>query len=205
MLRLKRFKVARRLGPLVFDQTQTERFAMSEARKKAAPAKDKRRKNISAYNVSLRDKQRLRIFYGMPERQFKRYIKESVAKEGGAVLNLYTMLESRLDNVVYRVGLASTHRAARQMVSHGHITVNGKKIRVPSHIVSIGNIIGIREGSVGSKLFTNNEEKKEGSVKLPSWISESEKQKTWKITGAPRADEIPDAFNIPSVVEFYSR
>lgn len=202
MLRPKRFKIARRLGPAVYDQTQTERFAVSEARKKRGMKKDKHRKNISAYNLALRDKQRLRLYYGLPERQFKRYVKESTAKTGNAVLNLYTHLEARLDNVVYRVGLAPTHRAARQMVSHGHITVNGKKIRVASHIVSTDDVIGIREGSRGSTLF---QAEKEDVVALPAWIEETEKDKTWKITGAPRTDDVPSAFNIPSVVEFYSR
>ncbi|HXK40431.1 MAG TPA: 30S ribosomal protein S4 [Candidatus Paceibacterota bacterium] len=202
MLRPKRFKIARRLGPLVYDQAQTERFALSEARKKRGPVKDKHRKNISAYNLALRDKQRLRLYYGLPERQFKRYVKETSAKEGSPVLNLYSRLESRLDNVVYRVGLAPTHRAARQMVSHGHITVNGKKIRVASHTVSVGDVIGVREGSAGSVLFTA--EKKE-KVAAPHWVAENEKSHTWEVTGQPKMDDVPSAFNITSVVEFYSR
>ncbi len=201
MLRPKRFKIARRLGPAVFEQTQTERFASAEARKKDG-AKDKRKKNISAYNVALREKQRVRIYYGLPERQFKRYVKESEAKTGNAVTNLYTTLESRLDNVVYRIGLASTHRGARQMVSHGHITVNGKRINVPSHIVSKDNVIGIREGSASSKLFT--EEKKDSSRKA-AWVVEQDKGKGWKVSGTPASEEIPSAFNFSAVVEFYSR
>ncbi len=202
MLRPKRFKIARRLGPAVYDQAQTERFALSEARKKRGHAKDKHKKNISAYNIALRDKQRLRLYYGLPEKQFKRYVKESSAKTGNAVLNLYARLESRLDNVVYRIGLAATHRAARQMVSHGHITVNGKKIRVPSHIVSVDDIVAIRAGSANSALFTT--EKKE-IASIPEWITESEKNTSWKVTGQPKTDDVPSVFNIPSVVEFYSR
>jgi small subunit ribosomal protein S4 len=174
---------------------------MSEARKKRGPVKDKHKKNISAYNLSLRDKQRLRIYYGLPERQFKRYVKESTEKTGNPVLNLYTRLESRLDNVVYRIGLAPTHRAARQMVSHGHITVNGKRIRVASHIVSVGDVISVREGSTGSALF-NTEQTEQ--VSIPAWIAETEKNR-WKIEGGPKADDVPSVFNIPSVVEFYSR
>lgn len=202
MLRPKRFKIARRLGPVVYDQAQTERFALSEARKKKVFGKDKHKKSISAYNLALRDKQRIRLYYGLPERQFKRYVKESSAKAGNPVLNLYARLESRLDNVVYRAGIAPTHRAARQMVSHGHITVNGKKIRVPSHLVSVGDIVAVRAGSAGSVLF--NTEKKE-QTQLPNWIEEAEKNRAWKVTGQPKADDVPSAFNIPSVVEFYSR
>jgi small subunit ribosomal protein S4 len=196
----KHFKVARRLGPAVYDQAQTERFAMSEARKKRGVKKDKHKKNISAYNLALRDKQRLRLYYGMPERQFKRYVKESTKATGNAVLNLYVRLESRLDNVLYRIGLAPTHRAARQMASHGHITVNGKKIRVPSHIVSVGDIITVRTGSAGSALFQAEKE----ATTLPAWIEETEKG-SWKITGTPKADDVPSAFNVSAVVEFYSR
>ncbi len=203
MFRPKRFKLARRLGPAVFDQTQTERFAISEARKKKGGQKDKHRKNISAYNTALRGKQLVRIYYGIPERQFKRYVKEATEKTtGNPVALLYTHLEYRLDNVVYRIGLAPTHRAARQMVSHGHITVNGKKIRVPSHIVSKDDVVAVRAGSATKPLFTAE---KTNETKIPSWITEAEKEKSWKITGMPRVDEISSAFNFPSVVEFYSR
>jgi small subunit ribosomal protein S4 len=201
MLRPKRFKIARRLGPAVFEQTQTERFAVSEARKKRAPQKDKRRKNLSAYNIALRAKQLVRIHYGLPERQFKRYVKESAAKTGNSAAHLYSMLEQRLDNIVYRIGLAKTHRGARQMVSHGHIMVNGKRIRVPSHLVSEGDIISVREGSVSSKLFAEKAE----SSRTAGWIVETEKATTWKVSGSPAQEDIPSAFNIPGVIEFYSR
>ena len=203
MKKPKKFKIARRLGPAVFEQTQTERFAVSEARKKRGPVKGRRR-NISAYNVALRDKQRVRIYYGLPERQFKRYVKESSAKAGNPATNLYVMLESRLDNVVYRIGLASTHRAARQMVAHGHITVNGKRIRVPSHIVSEGDTIGIREGSKASKLFSNDGEKRESS-RSATWVTEAEQGSAWKVSGSAASEEVPSAFNMPGIIEFYSR
>lgn len=202
MLRPKRFKTARRLGPAVFEQTQTERFAISEARKKRGNTqKGKHRSNISAYNLSLRNKQRVRLYYGLPERQFKRYVKEASAKTGNPSTNLYTTLEMRLDNVVYRIGLASTHRAARQMVSHGHILVNGKRIRVPSHRVSEGDMITVREGSASSKLFA---EKKDSS-RAAEWVSETEQGRAWKVGALPVTEEVPAAFDMPAVIEFYSR
>lgn len=202
MFRPKRFKIARRLGPAVFEQTQTERFALSEARKKRGNTqKGKHRSNISAYNLSLRNKQRVRLYYGLPERQFKRYVKEASARAGNPSTNLYTTLEMRLDNIVYRIGLAHTHRAARQMVSHGHIMVNGKRIRVPSHRVSEGDVITIREGSAASKLFT---EKREGS-RPAAWVGEAEKGSSWKVASTPATEEVPSAFDMPAVIEFYSR
>lgn len=206
MHRPKRFKIARRLGPAVFEQTQTERFALSEARKKKGQEKGKHRRNISAYNLALRDKQRVRFYYGVTERQFARYVKESAAKTGDPSITLFSTLERRLDNVVFRSGLAPTHRAARQMVSHGHITVNGKKIRVPSHTVHEGDLIAVRDGSRNLKPFIKEGDEKEAAVtKLPSWIAFDEKKSAWKIAGAPKADEMQSAFNFTSIVEFYSR
>lgn len=205
MLKPKKFKIARRLGPAVFEQAQTERFALSEARKKKAQVKDKHRKNISAYNLALRDKQRVRFYYGINERQFARYVKESAAVAGDPAVTLFATLERRLDNVIFRAGLAPTHRAARQMVSHGHITVNGKKIRVPSHIVHVGDMVAIREGSKGNKPFLKDGEKKELPTVLPQWIVFDDKKNQWKISGMPTSGEMQSAFNFTSIVEFYSR
>jgi small subunit ribosomal protein S4 len=205
MHRPKRFKIARRLGPAVFEQTQTERFALSEARKKKGQAKDKHRKNISAYNLALRDKQRVRFYYGINERQFARYVKESSAKTGDPAAILFATLERRLDNVVFRASLAPTHRAARQMVSHGHITVNGKKIRVASHIVHEGDLIAIRAGSINKKPFVKDGEKKEIAPVLPDWISFDDTKSAWKIAGMPKSTDMQGAFNFTSIVEFYSR
>ena len=204
MLRFKRFKIARRLGPGVFEQTQTERFALSEERKRRSPAKDKHKKSISAYNLSLRDKQRVRFYYGVSERQFSRYVKEAGAREGNPALNLFEQLEMRLDNIVYKVGLAPTHRAARQLVSHGHITVNGKKIKVASHTVSVNDVIAVRAGSATKKVFLKLEETK-GQHTLPLWVTFDEKKNEWKLTGKPGLSEVSPAFNLFSVVEYYSR
>ncbi len=205
MLKQKKFKIGRRLGPAVFDQCQTERFALSEARKKKAQVKDKHKKNISPYNLTLRDKQRIRFYYGIPERQFKRYIREAGEKSStNPTGHLYAQLEMRLDNIVYKAGLAGTHRAARQMVSHGHIIVNEKRIRVPSHTVSVGDVIGIREASSGKKLFSNLEESSTQHG-VPGWIEYNDKKHQWKISSKPSLSELPPAFNLSSVVEFYSR
>lgn len=204
MLRPKRFKIGRRLGPAVFDQTQTERFALSEARKKNAVGKDKHKKNISAFNLALREKQRVRLYYGMTERQFASYVSEATEGKGNPVEQLYVHLESRLDNVAYRAGLAPTHRAARQMVAHGHLTVNGKRIRVPSHRVSEDDVIAIRGGSSNKPLFVLSAEKR-AEHKSPAWVAFDDKKGGWKIIGRPNHDEATAAFNLRSVIEYYSR
>ncbi|MEK7606035.1 MAG: 30S ribosomal protein S4 [Patescibacteria group bacterium] len=204
MLRPKRFKIGRRLGPAVFDQTQTDRFAMSEARKKNAAKKDKHKKNISAFNLALREKQRVRLYYGMTERQFAAYVKHATELKGNPVSHLYTRLESRLDNIAYRAGLAPTHRAARQMVAHGHLLVNGKRIRVPSHQVSVEDVVGIRGGSSGKPLFMLGAEKLK-EHQSPAWIAFDEKKGGWRVGGQPNLDEATSAFNFRSVIEYYSR
>lgn len=204
MLRPKRFKIARRLGPAVFDQTQTERFALSDARKKETAKKSKHKQNISAFNLALREKQRVRLYYGMTERQFATYVKNATELKGNPVEHLFTNLESRLDNVAYRAGLAPTHRAARQMVAHGHLTVNGKRLRVPSHIVSADDIISIRGGSSGKPLFVLSAEKR-AEHQSPAWIAFDEKKGGWKIVGRPNHDEATSAFNLRTVIEYYSR
>ncbi|MEK7579093.1 MAG: 30S ribosomal protein S4 [Patescibacteria group bacterium] len=205
MFRPKRFKIGRRLGPLVYDQTQTERFALAEARKKKTQTKGKHKQTITAYNLALKDKQRVRMYYGIPERQFKRYVKESSLKVGNTVELLYARLEMRLDNVIYRIGLGPTHRGARQMVSHGHITVNGKKIRVPSHTVSVGDVIAIRAGSIAKKPFVKSADEKKEMRTAPSWVSYNEKANTWEIKSLPKTDAEPSVFNLSGVVEYYSR
>lgn len=205
MQRPKRFKIARRLGPSVFDQTQTERFALAEARKKGPMGKDKHRRNISAFNTALREKQRVRLYYGLTERQFASYVKESTEKKGNPVEHLYARLESRLDNVAYRLGLAPTHRAARQMVSHGHLTVDDSRTRVPSRQVHVGETIGIRGGSQVKKLFTETEEKRKEQT-IPTWMSYDEKKNGWRMDAAPKMEDVSAAgFDLRSVIEFYSR
>ncbi len=204
MFRPKRFKIARRLGPAVFDQAQTERFALSEARHKNAAKKDKHKKNISAYNLALREKQRVRLYYGMTERQFASYVKRATEMKGNPVEHLYAQLEMRLDNIAYRAGLAPTHRAARQMVAHGHLTVNGKRLRIPSHQVRADDVVGIRGGSSGKTLFTATEEKR-AEHQSPAWIAFDDTKSGWKVVAKPNHDETLSAFNLRSVIEYYAR
>lgn len=199
-----RYKIARRLGPQVFEKTQTQKFALRTQRKGKAH-ETKRNPSRTDYGMQMLEKQKARVTYGVSERQFKKYVSEAVAKKGiNSAEALYARLEKRLDNVVARIGLADTRRAARQMVSHGHITVNGRKVTVPSFQVSLGDKIGIREGSKNKTLFATLDEKLKGR-EVPSWIKFDMGLKEAVVQGAPKAaiTEIP--FDVAAVIEFYSR
>src|SRR5262245_39416473 len=144
MATLKKFKIARRLGAGVFEQTQTQRFAASQQKRARTSSGKRPPKRPSDYGLSLIEKQRVRFSYGVSEKQFANYVERAfaAAKKGQTPSDrLFDLLEHRLDNVVYRLGFAHTRRFARQLVSHGHITVNGRKVTVPSLAVSQGDVI----------------------------------------------------------------
>ena len=150
-----RYKIAKRLGASVFEKAQTQKFAISADR----TAKNKRRGRgrQSEYGKQMLEKQKVRVTYGLPERQFRNYIKRALAaakmgkERATPVERLHEALEMRLDNVLWRLGLAPTRRAARQMAAHGHVTVNGRKVRVPSYALSVDDTIGIRGGNEASR------------------------------------------------------
>lgn len=198
-----KYKIARRLGAPVFEKTQSPKYALSQARREKSGKGFPRPK--SEFGVQLLEKQKARYTYCLTEKQFSRYAKEALAKKDTtAVPKLFQTLELRADNVVYRSGFASTRLGARQMVSHGHITINGKKITIPSMALSIGDVIGIREGSKNSPLFTAFEERmKEKSA--PAWIQVDLHTKTAKIIGVPKYEAHESMFDLNSVLEFYSR
>ena len=129
-----------------------------------------RKGKLSDYATQLREKQKLKRIYGMLERQFRSYYSKAARRKGNTGDTLLQLLEMRLDNVVYRLGLAPTRRAARQMVSHGHITINGRKTTIPSRAVHIGEVVGVREGSKTRVLFENFAEKFAERT-LSSWLT----------------------------------
>lgn len=201
MISKPKFKIGRRLGAGVFDKCQTQKFVMSQARR-SAKRSEKRPKALSEYGQQLVEKQKIRFSYGITERQLSNYVKEASLVKGSVQDHLFELLETRLDNVVYRLGLASSRRLARQMVSHGHIVMNGKRVTVPSARVSIGDVVSVREGSRSSKLFTELETRL-GSYKTPDWLTFDVKKIEAKITAKPKNTET--FITIGSVLEFYSR
>ena len=198
-----KYKIARRLGPAVFEKTQTQKFQLSEARH-ARKKSDKRPKALSDFGIQLVEKQRVRFSYGITERQLSNYVIKATEMKGvNTGEKLYGMLESRLDNVVYRLGIAHTRRLARQMVSHGHFVVNGKRTTVPSYAVRIGDVVTVREGSKKSVLFTELAKKLQNYA-TPTWLRFDIEKLEAKIDGAPVL-ETGGAFNLNTVLEYYSR
>jgi|OM-RGC.v1.015716521 ribosomal protein S4, bacterial/organelle type len=199
-----KFKIAKRLNAPVFEKTQTQKFALSQAR--SQPGGNRRRPGqMSDYKRQLLEKQKLRYSYGITERQLRRYVDESLgASTTPPATLLTTRLESRLDNIVYRLGLAKTRRFARQMVSHGHVTVNGTRSTIPSQTVRVGDVIAVREGSKQSGLFTNFTDTHEPTA-VPSWLSFDAKKLAANVTGTPTVSASDTLFDIDQVLEFYSR
>jgi small subunit ribosomal protein S4 len=196
-----KFKIAKRLGAPVFEKTQSEKFAASQARR---GRERKRGGQASDYKRQLIEKQKMRFTYGITEKQLRRYVDEAVAKSNQPISLLMERLEARLDNTVYRLGLVKTRRFARQVVSHGHIFVNGKRLGIPSYRVQVGDVISVREGSKQSGLFTNLAEKHE-ATSVPTWLSMDVKKLEGKVAGAPVYNPAEALFDPEQVMEFYSR
>ena len=197
-----KFKIAKRLGAPIFEKTQSQKFALSES--KQGRTSKRKPGQMSDYKRQLIEKQKMRFTYGITEKQLRRYVDEALEKSEQPVLNLYTRVEMRLDNVVYRLGLAKTRRFARQMVSHGHILVNGKRMTVPSHKVKVDDVISVREGSRQSIIFTNLAENFE-AASVPAWLSFDIKKLEGKTTGVPTFTPAENLFDPEQVFEYYSR
>lgn len=195
---VKKYKLCRRLGAGMFEKCQTQKFL---ARQKA-PKKQPRR---SDYGNQFLEKQKIRFTYGVREKQFSNYIALSMNSSGKNIkpANLLSqLLERRLDNVVYRLGLASSRALARQIVSHGHILVNGKKLSVPSYQVEKNDVITIREGSKNRVLFADIATKLK-AFKTVDWLKWSSDFSSATVVEMPK--EVDPFLNCQAVIEFYSR
>lgn len=197
-----KFKIAKRLGAPIFEKTQSQKFEISQARR--GRVRKGRPGQMSDYKRQLLEKQKMRFTYGVSEKQLRRYVNDAVEKSHQPIALLMERLESRLDNAVYRLGLAKTRRFARQMVSHGHITVNGRKLTVPSHKIKEGDVIAVREGSKGSGLFTELVEKHEAAG-VPAWLKFDVKKMEGTVTGVPVYNPVEAMFDPAQVMEYYSR
>lgn len=201
MINRPRYKTARRLGNNIFDKTQGEKFLNREARRKV----EKKSRPKSDFGLQMLEKQKAKVTYGVSERMFAKYVKSILDKAGAnSPEKLISILESRLDNVVYRLGLAPTRQSARQMVSHGHIKVNGVKITIPSYSVHLSDKITIRENSSKKGLFLNLDEKLKNFT-VPAWLSFDITKKEAKVQGAPKLTPIEINFDPAVVLNFYSR
>ncbi len=196
-----KYKIARRLGAPVFEKTQTQKYAIrlgERAQKQGRP------KAKSDFGLGMLEKQKARYSYGITSKQFTKYVKQAIEKKGNSGEILVRTLEGRLDNVALRSGFAPTRQAARQMTSHGHLTVNGKIVTIPSYQVSVGDVIGIREGSKKKALFANLDEKLK-VVKIPGWLKLNFDKKEITVDGLPHANQSELLFSVGAVLEFFSR
>ncbi len=162
----------------------------------------KNRRKMSEYALQLREKQRAKFIYGVLEKQFRNYFKKANKKQGITGENLLIMLEERLDNVVFRMGFSTTRRDARQLVVHGHFTVNGKKVNIPSYQVKPGDVIKVKEQSLSSPRF---KEIKEMQVGVPSWLSVNRDKMEGKVLADPTRDQIDVPVTEQLIVELYSK
>jgi small subunit ribosomal protein S4 len=198
-----RFKIAKRLGASVFEKAQSQKFALSADR--SAKNKKGGRGGRSEYGKQMLEKQKVRVTYGVTERQFRNYVRKSLMAGVGTPLErLHASLELRLDNVIYRMGLVTTRRAARQMVAHGHIVVNGKKVRIPSYRVEERDKISVREGSKAHGSFVNFAERF-AERPLPSWLMWDAGQMEGGIKTVPTAENADPAGDLRAVLSFYTR
>ena len=197
-------KKCRRLG---FSVCGKEKCAVK--RKPYAPGihgrKRGRRKNVSEYGLQLREKQRMRFLYGISEKQFRNYVEKALKQRRKDVVSyLAESLESRLDNAVFKLGLAPTRKAARQMVNHGHITVNGKVVNIPSYSLRVGDVIGLATKALASGVTTNLDILLK-KYEAPSWLELMREKKAGKVVAKPSIDEFVKYHNIKPIIEHYLR
>lgn len=160
------------------------------------------RKKVSEYGLQLREKQKVRRAYGLLERQFSNYYEKAAKSKQATGLALLQMLELRLDNVIYRMGIGSSRAEARQIVNHGHITVNGRKVNIPSYQVKVGDVIAVKENKKDLDLFKSLKEIK---IVMPKWLEFNNETLTGKILALPERDDIDLNIQEHLIVELYSR
>jgi small subunit ribosomal protein S4 len=162
------------------------------------------RRKLSEYGVQLREKQKAKFIYGVLERQFRRYFGIASKARGATGLRLLQLLETRLDNVIFRLGLSSTRREARQFVTHGHFLVNGKRIDIPSYPVKLGDVISIREQSRSAGKIKKNLEEM-GTVSVPKWLLWDSERLCGSVAAMPAAEDIDVPIEVHFIVELYSK
>ncbi len=161
-------------------------------------------RKVSEYGMQLKEKQKAKFIYGVLERQFRNYYEKAKTMSGVTGENLLILLERRLDNVVYRLGFANTRRQARQIVTHGHISVNGKRVDIPSALIKAGDVVEVCEKSQSNELFkiikeTNN------ALSAPAWLESDQANLKGNVVRFPSRDEIDVPVNEQAIIELYSR
>ena len=172
--------------------------------KKSIRTSGRKSRKISEYGLQLREKERAKFIYCVNEKQFHRYYETAERKKGVTGENMLVLLERRLDNVVYRMGIANTRLQARQLVSHAQFTVNGKKVNIPSYLVKAGGVIAVRENKKGNKFFTALRESK-AALNVPQWLEFDNEKLEGKILALPVRADIDTQIAEHMIVELYSK
>ena len=199
-------KICRREGTKLFlkgDRCTSGKCALD--RRNTAPGQHgAANKKMREYGLQMREKQKTRRYYGVLEKQFVNYFEEADRKEGMTGENLICLLERRLDNVVYRMGFAASHKEARQLVLHGHFTVNGKKVNIPSLIIKAGDVISVKEASRDSVKFKALAEAA-ATANAPKWLEVKAEAMTATVLTLPAREDVDFDFNEQLIVELYSK
>ena len=199
-------KLCRREGKKLYlkgDRCLTDKCAVS--RRATVPGQHGAgRKNVKEYGMQLREKQTARRYYGVQEKQFKKYYVAADKKEGIAGENLLSILETRFDNAVYRMGMASSRKEARQLVRHGHFTLNGKKADIPSILLRVGDVIAVKEKSLSSDKIKGLVEAM-ADVNAPKWLEVNKEAVSAKVVAVPARDDVDFEFNEQLIIELYSK
>ena len=196
-----KYKIARRLGAPIFEKTQSQKYALSLSRKEKNGKVPQRPK--SEFGRQLIEKQKARFSYGISEKQFAKYVREAI-RSNEPIQKLFQSLELRLDNVLYRSGFAKTRAQGRQIASHGHAVVNGKRVTIPSIKLANEAVVTVRSGSASSPLFGEIEERVK-TLTVPAWIVVDGAKKETKLIGLPIYVPGDSIFDLNAVLEFYSR
>lgn len=197
-----KYKLARRLGAPIFEKTQTQKYALSQARKEKS-AKRTHKRARSEFGTQLIEKQKARLSYGLTERQFRIYVDKSLTAPD-PTQKLFSLLEKRLDNALYRAGFTRTRAQARQAAGHGHTLVNGRRVDIPSIALKAGDVVGLRPRSAESPLFASVAERMNEQT-IPAWLEVDPKTREMKVVGEPVYDASNQVFDLRSVIEFYNR
>ena len=192
-------RIARRFGEPIFGP---DKALQKKAYAPGQHGNQRRRGKQSDYGMQLMEKQKAKFTYGILEKQFSNLFKEALRRKGVTGENLLQMCEMRLDNVVYRLGIAPTRRAARQLVTHNHITVNGKNINIPSYALKVGDIVSVRERSKSLEVISNSIASNQSKME---WLEFNSETKLGKVISAPERIQIPENIKEQVIVELYSK
>ncbi|PIY93180.1 MAG: 30S ribosomal protein S4 [Candidatus Magasanikbacteria bacterium CG_4_10_14_0_8_um_filter_32_14] len=196
-------KIARRFKANLGLKTNANKVARRLNQAPGVHGPNQRRVTLSAFGKQLLEKQKAKAVYGIRERQFRKYVEKANNMVGDSGVNLQEMLEMRMDNVVYRLGFATTRAQARQFVGHSMFLLNGKKMNIPSHIVHVGDVVSLKENKQKKQIFENVSDRLQAK-ELASWISVDAAAKSGKILTKPMSKDFERVYDVKLITEYYS-